>query len=260
MVVTGTPGIQQPDARVAPGKMLSPEDCTSLIEAFTEEQILNHVKSLDTGMHLSQERIQAAAGAVLTKLRESQFGWVFNDPVDPIHLNLPDYFEIITNPMDLGTVARKLAKEGAGGYLEHEEFAADVQLVFDNAMKYNGPESEVYPVAERMKKEFIKDWGQALKRMEAEENGRKERGETCNLCGYSAKTFEPMTYYCNGAQCNGKRIGRGRYFYHASGSNQWHWCSGCYNDLKDGEIIALAETAVRKADLKRKKNDEQAEA
>lgn len=33
----------------------------------------------------------------------------------------------------------------------------------------------------------------------------------------------------------------------------------CYNDLKDGEIIALAETAVRKADLKKKKNDEQAE-
>lgn len=64
-----------------------------------------------------------------------------------------------------------------------------------------------------------------MKRMEAEENGRKERGETCNLCGYSAKTFEPMTYYCNGAQCNGKRIGRGRYFYHATGSNQWHWCS-----------------------------------
>lgn len=36
---------------------------------------------------------QAAAGAVLSKLRESQFGWVFNDPVDPVHLNLPDYFE-----------------------------------------------------------------------------------------------------------------------------------------------------------------------
>ncbi|CAN0111829.1 unnamed protein product, partial [Ectocarpus fasciculatus] len=158
MVVTGTPGIKQQDARATPGKMLSPEDCTSLIEAFTEDQILNHVKSLDTGMHVSQERIQAAAGVVLTKLRDSQFGWVFNDPVDPVHLNLPDYFEIITKPMDLGTVARKLAKEGAGGYQEHEEFSADVQLVFDNAMKYNGPESEVYPVAERMKKEFNKDW------------------------------------------------------------------------------------------------------
>lgn len=38
--------------------MLSPEDCTSLIEAFTEEQILGHVKSLDTGLHISQDRIQ----------------------------------------------------------------------------------------------------------------------------------------------------------------------------------------------------------
>lgn len=43
--------------------------------------------------------------------------------------------------MDLGTINRKLAKEGSGGYLEHEEFAADVQLVFDNAMTYNGPVS-----------------------------------------------------------------------------------------------------------------------
>lgn len=43
--------------------------------------------------------------------------------------------------MDLGTIARKLAKEGSGGYTDHKEFAADVQLVFDNAMKYNGPVS-----------------------------------------------------------------------------------------------------------------------
>lgn len=52
-----------------------------------------------------------------------------------------DALQIITHPMDLGTIARKLAKEGSGGYVEHEEFAADVQLVFDNAMKYNGPVS-----------------------------------------------------------------------------------------------------------------------
>ena len=45
-------------ARGVPGKMLSPEDCTSLIEAFSEEQIHEHVKSLDSGMHLTQERIQ----------------------------------------------------------------------------------------------------------------------------------------------------------------------------------------------------------
>lgn len=56
-------------------------------------------------------------------------------------LFFPRLPQIITHPMDLGTINRKLAKEGSGGYLEHEEFAADVQLVFDNAMTYNGPVS-----------------------------------------------------------------------------------------------------------------------
>lgn len=42
----------------AGNKMLLPEDCTSLIEAFTEEQILNHIRSLDTGLHIDQPRIK----------------------------------------------------------------------------------------------------------------------------------------------------------------------------------------------------------
>lgn len=63
MVVTGAPGVK-PDARSG-NKMLSPEDCTSLIEAFSEEQIENHVKSLDTGLHLSQERIQVCVLKIL---------------------------------------------------------------------------------------------------------------------------------------------------------------------------------------------------
>lgn len=37
-----------------------------------------------------------------------QFGWVFNSPVDPDALGLPDYFEIIKHPMDLGTIRKGL--------------------------------------------------------------------------------------------------------------------------------------------------------
>lgn len=48
--------------------------------------------------------------------------------------------------MDLGTIAKKLAKDGSGGYTDHNEFAADVQLVFDNAMKYNGSVSVFWGV------------------------------------------------------------------------------------------------------------------
>ena len=37
-------------------------------------------------------------------LQGHKYGWVFNEPVDPIKLCIHDYFKIIKHPMDLGTV------------------------------------------------------------------------------------------------------------------------------------------------------------
>ncbi len=37
-------------------------------------------------------------------LMSHEYGWVFSSPVDPIQLNIPDYFDVIKNPMDLGTI------------------------------------------------------------------------------------------------------------------------------------------------------------
>lgn len=43
--------------------------------------------------------------AALTKqVLGHKFGWVFGEPVNPIKLNIPDYFDVIKKPMDLGTV------------------------------------------------------------------------------------------------------------------------------------------------------------
>ena len=41
----------------------------------------------------------------LTKtLSEDENAWPFLEPVDPVAQNCPTYFEVITNPMDLGTI------------------------------------------------------------------------------------------------------------------------------------------------------------
>ena len=59
----------------------------------------------------------------------------FYEPVDPVKFNIMDYFDIITRPMDLGTVKKKLnfnAYETAG------EFVEDMRQVWKNCFKYNG--------------------------------------------------------------------------------------------------------------------------
>jgi len=49
--------------------------------------------------------------------------WIFHDPVDPEKLNIPDYYEIVKRPMDLGTVRVRLQNNL---YTTISEFVQDV--------------------------------------------------------------------------------------------------------------------------------------
>ena len=57
-------------------------------------------------------------------------------------LGLADYFDIIKNPMDLGTVRKNLK---ANKYKYVEEVLADIQLIWDNCKTYNAEGSVIYP-------------------------------------------------------------------------------------------------------------------
>ena len=92
---------------------------------------------------------------LLQRLMSHQFGWVFNTPVDVVKLNIPDYFNVIKHPMDLGTVKSKIA---AGEYTHPVDFAADVRLTFSNAMTYNPPGNDVHTMAKTLSKYFEVRW------------------------------------------------------------------------------------------------------
>ena len=68
-------------------------------------------------------------------------------PVDPVALNIPDYFDIIKQPMDLGTIQKNIENHIL---TSKEEFAAAVQLVFSNAVLYNKPQDDVYDKINRL--------------------------------------------------------------------------------------------------------------
>lgn len=92
---------------------------------------------------------------ILGKLMDHPGGWLFHKPVDPDLFGIPDYFDVIRNPMDLGTVKKKLTNKS---YLSTDDFAADVRLTFSNAMTYNPPGNQVHTVAEQLNIMFNSEW------------------------------------------------------------------------------------------------------
>ncbi|XP_058090600.1 uncharacterized protein LOC131237010 [Magnolia sinica] len=69
---------------------------------------------------------------ILDRLQKKDTYGVFSEPVDPDEL--PDYHEVIENPMDFSTVRKKLS---SGAYANLEQFKKDVFLISSNAMRYN---------------------------------------------------------------------------------------------------------------------------
>ena len=78
------------------------------------------------------------------KLINHKWAFPFMQPVDPVALNIPDYFSIIKQPMDLGTIKTKLIN---GEITTEEEYISLVRLVFDNAILYNKQQDDVAVMA-----------------------------------------------------------------------------------------------------------------
>lgn len=74
-------------------------------------------------------------------IKKTNVVWPFMQPVDPVALAIPDYFNIIKEPMDFGTIKRKL--ESGNAYTTFSEFERDVRLIFTNCYTYNAPDSDV---------------------------------------------------------------------------------------------------------------------
>jgi hypothetical protein len=84
---------------------------------------------------------------ILQKLIDCNDSAEFRQPVDWKGLGLTDYPLIVKNPMDLGTVRKKLLN---GKYKLAEEILDDLQLIWDNCKLYNAPGSWIYVVADKL--------------------------------------------------------------------------------------------------------------
>ncbi|XP_028315894.1 bromodomain-containing protein 3-like [Gouania willdenowi] len=87
----------------------------------------------------------------LLSKRHRGYAWSFYTPVDAIALGLHDYHHIIKEPMDLGTIKKKMDQQE---YANAQDFSADVRLMFSNCYKYNSHTRQVVYEARKLQEVF----------------------------------------------------------------------------------------------------------
>jgi hypothetical protein len=72
---------------------------------------------------------------VVKKIMKMDAAEPFNTPVNPVALGIPDYFDIIDTPMDLGTICSAL--ERGEKYMNSRDVFKDIQFIWENCYKYD---------------------------------------------------------------------------------------------------------------------------
>ncbi|KAJ3253267.1 hypothetical protein HDU77_004667 [Chytriomyces hyalinus] len=109
---------------------------------------------------MSRQAISDLRHALITtkelfKPKYFSFNFPFLEPVDHVKLQIPNYPLIIRNPMDFGTILKKLE---AQVYANGAEYEADARLVFRNCYTFNAEGSEVHEMGRRLEQVFELKW------------------------------------------------------------------------------------------------------
>lgn len=87
---------------------------------------------------------------LLKSLQSHKMAWPFQRPVD--RKEVPDYYIVIKEPMDLKTVEQKLNNRL---YHKLADFIGDMTKIFDNCRYYNPRNSSFYQCAEVLESFFV---------------------------------------------------------------------------------------------------------
>ncbi|UIZ21275.1 hypothetical protein KXD40_001202 [Peronospora effusa] len=202
------------------GPVLSPLSTASV------EQIRQHLRDL------RREVFLRPLLAIISKLmfHKGNHGF-FNVRVDPVVWNIPHYFEVVKQPMDLALVKNKCLNLE---YATADECANEIRLVFYNACLFNPPGHIVHESAAMLLKEFETDYVKYKTKMEIMTKRRNDHScpycldNVCGICDEKCINFEPPFVVCSGA-CH-QRIKRHAVYY-KSPDGQYHWCSKCFTSL-----------------------------
>jgi hypothetical protein len=93
-------------------------------------------------------------GSMIRTMKKRKDATIFLQPVDPIALGIPTYFTVITHPMDVSTIEKKMA---AHEYKSVDGIFSDFELMFQNCYTFNGAESAIGLICKSLHEWYSKE-------------------------------------------------------------------------------------------------------
>lgn len=138
---------------------------------------------------------------LIQTLKQWQYQPIFAEPVNPEVLGIPDYFDIVKKPMDLGSIEDRLRHND---YAHAHEFFSDLQQVWKNALLYN-TEGEVRSYALELQSRCEKHFDRIPKQSTRDDVPKCDRTTRHSLMdlmrGLDKKQFK-QCFELVGSKCN----------------------------------------------------------
>ncbi|EER10793.1 bromodomain-containing protein, putative [Perkinsus marinus ATCC 50983] len=150
--------------------------------------------------------LKIVASLMCLDIRGVKYADWFLRPIDPDRHGLPDYYQLVAEPMDLTTIQVKLYLNAYSG---PQDFWADVQKIANNCQYYNAPDSDACIEMGMLKALFDKlyrEWA-ALSRQPGGVEGKKAELEAG---GHNGKGISTIPRNLN-----------------------WHWSDGVQPDAEE---------------------------
>lgn len=125
-------------------KPLNPFDIPGVKEAGWTREMDDLAQKPKRGPHY------IAMLTIFTEMQNHPSNWPFLQPVNKAEV--PDYYEVIKEPMDLSTMEVKLENDA---YETMDDFIYDCKLIFNNCRQYNGENTTFYKNANKLEKAII---------------------------------------------------------------------------------------------------------
>ncbi|TPP62652.1 CREB-binding protein 1 (SmCBP1), partial [Fasciola gigantica] len=182
------------------------------------------------------------------EISNDKYAEPFMAPVDPVVLHIPDYFQVIKEPMDLTTIRNNLED---GKYTDPWQVVEHFRLMFNNAWLYNKKTSKVYKMCTKLAELFQSRIDQVMQAM--------------GFCCGQDYEYQPQGLYCSSANlCTINRDSNYYVFFNNDKQStglvcdKYYQCEKCFDEAGDSVILSdepNQSVSISKDLFERRKNN-----